>query len=59
MLNLAQIGLNSTDQRIKDAAETVVSALTLHLKKRTAVLPASAYEAVQILREYHNGGGNV
>jgi hypothetical protein len=58
MLNLAQLGLSSTDQRIKDAAETVISALTLHLKKRTAVLPTSAYEAVQTLREYHSGGEN-
>jgi len=50
MLHQVQDGLTSTCPRTSAAAETVLSALTLHLRHKQASLPVETYGAVQILR---------
>lgn len=50
MLHQAQDGLTSIDPLISAAAETVLSALILHLRHKQASLPVETYAAVQILR---------
>ena len=60
-LHQAQIGLASTDPRICDAAESVLSALTLHLRNRQATLPLELHPHMRRLRDFcadnQNGSG--
>jgi hypothetical protein len=58
-LNQVQTGLASTDPRIRDAAESVLSALVLRLRETQTTLPAELMESVKILRMYSSEvGGN-
>lgn len=50
-----QTGINSTDPRICAAAESVLSALVLHLRHRKATLPDALDGHVELLAERHGG----
>lgn len=47
-----QAGLTSTDPRIFAAAESVLSALVLHLRRPQATLPLEVHPQVKLLREF-------
>jgi hypothetical protein len=51
-LHQVHTGLASADQRISDAAETVMSALIPHLRYKQAVLPIETAPHVKLLREF-------
>ena len=52
-LHQVQCGLGSTSPHIKDAAESVLSALTLHLRSKQATLPLELSPHMQLLREFN------
>jgi hypothetical protein len=58
-LNQVQTGLTSTDPRIRDAAESVLSALVLRLREKQTTLPVELMEPIRLLRLYSaEVGGN-
>lgn len=50
-----QAGLNSPRQEVVAAAESVLSALVLHLRKTRATLPPGLDNHVRVLQENYSG----
>lgn len=51
LLRLVQLGMDSDDQRILAAADTVASFLVLHLRRRAVCLPSELVSRVDLLQQ--------